>query len=184
MDKEISTIVSRANAFQVVSDEQMEKATNVISWCRAKLKKVEERRKFFTGPLNDHIKSINAFFRQWTGPLEEAEQIVDRKVRAYREELRKKAEAEQRAAEQAARKKAEKKGIDPDAVVVEEAPAPAKRTDFGTFKQVADFEVQDLNQIPRSYLMADEKKIRQAVKEGIREIPGVRIFMREDFTRR
>jgi hypothetical protein len=38
------------------------------------------------------------------------------------------------------------------------------------------FEIQDVNLIPRNYLVPDEKAIRQAVKGGMREIPGIRIF--------
>ena len=33
--------------------------------------------------------------------------------------------------------------------------------------------------IPREYLVLDPVKIRQAIKEGIREIKGVKIFQKE-----
>jgi hypothetical protein len=40
-----------------------------------------------------------------------------------------------------------------------------------------DFEVQDASQVPREYLMVDEKALRFAVVgRGLRQIPGVRIF--------
>lgn len=38
------------------------------------------------------------------------------------------------------------------------------------------FEVVDYDQVPREYLMVDEKAIRQAIRDGNREIAGVRIF--------
>lgn len=44
------------------------------------------------------------------------------------------------------------------------------------------FEILDENLVPRPYLMVDEKGLRRAIKEGIREIPGVRIF-RSDIVR-
>lgn len=43
-------------------------------------------------------------------------------------------------------------------------------------KKVWTFTVTDRLQVPREYLAVDEKKIREAVRAGIREIPGVEIF--------
>ena len=52
------------------------------------------------------------------------------------------------------------------------------RTDSGTSYQrkVWTFEIVDLLDLPRAFLMVDEKGIRDAVRMGTREIPGVRIF--------
>lgn len=38
------------------------------------------------------------------------------------------------------------------------------------------FEIVDFDKVPREFLMVDEKAIRQAIREGTREIAGVRIF--------
>lgn len=46
------------------------------------------------------------------------------------------------------------------------------------------FEVQDINQIPREYTQVDEKKIREAIAAGERNIPGVRIYQDESITLR
>jgi hypothetical protein len=43
-------------------------------------------------------------------------------------------------------------------------------------RKVWRFEIQDAGLVPREYLTVDEKKIRAAVREGAREIPGVRIY--------
>ncbi len=37
-------------------------------------------------------------------------------------------------------------------------------------------ELTNRDEIPREYLMVDEEKIKLAIKRGVREIPGVRIF--------
>jgi hypothetical protein len=52
------------------------------------------------------------------------------------------------------------------------------RTEAGSSHQrkVWSFEVVDVNQVPRDYLAVNEQSIRDAVKMGIREIPGIRIF--------
>ena len=41
------------------------------------------------------------------------------------------------------------------------------------------FEVENTDALPRSYMIPDEKKIREAVRLGIREIAGVKIFQKE-----
>jgi hypothetical protein len=46
------------------------------------------------------------------------------------------------------------------------------------------FDVQDAAMIPREYLQVDEKKIREAVAAGTRNIPGVRIYQDESITLR
>lgn len=43
-------------------------------------------------------------------------------------------------------------------------------------KKVWTFAVKDESQVPREYLSVDEKKIRDAVRAGVREIPGVDVF--------
>ena len=43
-------------------------------------------------------------------------------------------------------------------------------------------EVTDATKVPSEYLMVDEKKIREAIATGVREIPGVRIFQADGLT--
>lgn len=70
-----------------------------------------------------------------------------------------------------ARKAAERKA--------NERPNLAVKTESGSQSFATkrwDFEVMDPAQLPRQYLKVDEQAIRQAVRDGKREIPGVRIF--------
>lgn len=63
------------------------------------------------------------------------------------------------------------------APVIPEIPKTV-RTESGSAHQrmTWEFEIEDKSMVPPEYLMVDEKAIRQAVKAGIRQIPGVRIF--------
>lgn len=63
------------------------------------------------------------------------------------------------------------------APVVQEAPK-VTRTEAGSASQrkVWTFEIEHPEAVPREYLTVDEKKIRDAVRMGVREIAGVRIF--------
>lgn len=59
-----------------------------------------------------------------------------------------------------------------------EPPKKTTRTASGakvTFAERWDFEIVDVGKIPRDYLIPDERTIRNAVSQGVREIPGVNI---------
>jgi len=43
-------------------------------------------------------------------------------------------------------------------------------------RKVWKFEIENEKQIPKAYLTVDEVKIRKAIKGGVREIPGIRIY--------
>lgn len=44
-----------------------------------------------------------------------------------------------------------------------------------------EFEVQDINKLPREYLTPDESMIKKSIKDGIRNIPGVLVIRKESF---
>ncbi|HAI82211.1 MAG TPA: hypothetical protein DCL43_00975 [Chitinophagaceae bacterium] len=46
------------------------------------------------------------------------------------------------------------------------------------------FQVENINEVPREYMMVDEAKIRKAVQDGVRSIPGVRIYEDKSITLR
>jgi hypothetical protein len=68
-----------------------------------------------------------------------------------------------------------------EAPVIPKASGPV-RTAAGTAstKKVWKFEITDAQSVPREYLAVDEKAIREAVKAGVRSIPGVNIFETND----
>lgn len=45
-------------------------------------------------------------------------------------------------------------------------------------------EVTDASQVPAEYLMVDDAKVKAAIKEGVRLIPGIRIYQDESLTLR
>jgi len=116
---------------------------------------------------------------------------AEEKNRLAREEAARKAEEEAKARQaseaeiEAARKKAEeeakKNEIQAPTVLAPTIPvAETKvRTDEGTLaftKKPWTFEILDPAQVPREYCSPDPKKIREAVRMGVREMAGVRIY--------
>jgi hypothetical protein len=137
-------------------------------------------------------------------PLNEAESTYSRMMSAYRIELQRKAEEErlrsQREAEEKVRKereallaKAEKQldiGNDEKAAeLIEKSeqviPIPTFDISYEppkvaglNFKSNWTFEVIDINQVPREYMMVDEKKIGAVVKAMKKDtnIPGIKVY--------
>ncbi len=63
-----------------------------------------------------------------------------------------------------------------------EVAKPTVKTTGGSFtvKKVWTGEVADESKVPREYMAVDQKKINAAVKAGVRDIPGVRIFEKSE----
>ena len=189
-----SGVVQAAEGVTVSSEKGMEEATDILSWVSKAKKQVEDKRKFLVKPLNDHVKAINEMFKGYMAPLEQADAMLRKKVIIYRQEqerirreeedrLRKEAEAERKRME----KQAKKEGVappPPPPPVAPSMPEQAKTTYSGmgsvSTKMVWDFEIVDENKVPRNFMIANEKAIRAAVKAGVRNIPGVKVFQKEE----
>ncbi len=165
----------------------------------ALVKEIERRRKSMVEEPNQYVKSINNLAKVYQEKLNPGITSLKGKLSAYayekRIEAQRKAEAEAKARAElqakidaeTARLNAEAKSRDENAKPIEapkiEAPLTAEppkttRTEVGKATQVTTwaFNVVDPAKVPAEYLVVDEKRIRQAVKDGIRQIPGVEIF--------
>lgn len=189
---EATTIERAAVALIIKDDDSMKEASNMLGIIASAKKNLEKHRKFFVQPLNDQVKRINLWFKGRMEPLEKADGTIRSKVLVFRQEqerrrreeeerLRKLAQKEQKRLEKQAIKKGEPA---PPPIPVPIIPEQSKSVhgDFGTVsaKKVWDFEVLDEMKIPREFLMVNEKAVRAAVKAGVRNIPGVRVFQREE----
>lgn len=149
---------------------------------------IERLRKELVQDHNDFVKSVNGLAKSFTERLGGVQQSVRGKLGAYasRQEL------ERRKAEEAARKAqaevqakldAEAKAANVEPVQIAEPvvvkPQTMVRSANGgsaTQRKVWKFEVVDPQAVPREYLLVNESLVRQHVANGVREIPGVRIY--------
>ncbi|HDK16971.1 MAG TPA: hypothetical protein ENG75_03395 [Nitrospirae bacterium] len=123
----------------------------------------------------------------------EEQRIADEKARKAREEAAKleaagRAEEAAKAAEEAAaaEKAAAEHAEQADAILEESIDAGEKtpdkqiaRGDYGSTSSVRktwQHKVVDPDLVPRKYMMVDESAVKAAVKNGVREIPGISIF--------
>lgn len=191
------TVQQDIQSIIVSNDEQMDAASEILSKVKARINRVEEKRKEYVQPLNVQVRKINADFKEVLEPYKIMEEVVKGRIGAYvteqrkiqeqkereererqREEARKLAEKEkisaQKAAAQLRKVREEKEALMPK----EEAPKTSVKTETAKVvtKVVMKFEVTDSSKVPDEFKVVDEKLIRKAVNAGAKRIAGVRIY--------
>lgn len=175
--------VAQASLLKIVTQSDAIEAGRALVNLKGVLAAVEAKRSSFVKPLNDTVKRINAMFKPTIMKLEAADTVIRTKVMGYRVE----AEALAAHARGQLMEKAEEAQAAGDnetalahAVEASEVTTMAKTTilEEGSFqmKKSWTFEVTDFGSVPHEYFTLDEKKIRAAVRSGVRDIAGVRIF--------
>jgi hypothetical protein len=141
-------------------------------------KRGDEMRRFFTDPLNEQTKRINALFKPSLDLLAGAETEIRHKLIAYQAEVAKKADAAK--AKVMEKVEAGTMKIETAVKKIESVKEPEKtvRTEEGTitYKEVKKVIIEDASKLPREYLVPDEVKIRKVALAGV-EIPGVKVVV-------
>jgi hypothetical protein len=140
---------------------------------------LDSKRQFFSKPLYDQMRRVNAYFDQYLKPIEEADKILRQKIVQYR--ALKWEEFKQQEKEIYERIKNELGSADLPPVVVTPTLAKNEVVSGGevSFRVVKKWMIEDETKLPREYLKPDEKKIAEAVKKG-ENIPGVKIYTEEE----
>ena len=192
----VSTLRALAKAMDVASDQDMVDATSLLARIKEALTRAEVARKVLVGPLNAHVKMINGQFTAVTAPLAESERVVKQKMGVYIEaqERARREEAQRRFREE--QERALDQIVDLDAAGEEVAAEVAlsfaaaataaeperiepTRTESGealSVRKIWAFEVVDFRALSDEYKSANDLMIRSAIRSGVREIPGLRIF--------
>jgi hypothetical protein len=115
-------------------------------------------------------------------PVLEARRVVERQMSDYLDEIERQRKKEMKLAEQAAKREARKEKIDASLVPVEEPRTEVPKTEGISQLKYWDFEIVNPAKIHKSFLVPDEKKIRQVVKtmgpEAVKRIGGIRVFQK------
>ena len=175
-EKQVSPLVAQAGKYIVESVEDVDKSSEFLKKVRDTEREIEAKRLEFTKPLNQSLRAINATFKQLKEPLVEARQVLTEKILSW-----KKAETAKLEKEEARRRKIQeshvKRGHTVEAPVVLDRPEKTigntRTTKFWTFG------VQDLGKVPTQYLSINSVAVREAIRNGVREISGIRIYQDE-----
>lgn len=181
-----------AAAFVVTDEATAREATDRAGAVLAFVKRFEDRRK-------EIIKDADSFVRRTNQVCKPKRDRLDAVARRYKDTLSEYKYQEELRRRETIRKQEEERiklqaALDAEAArlnvekVVVAAPVAVPRTagpvraESATSSTVMvwDFEVVDAAAVPRPYLAVDPAAIRSAIKGGIREIDGVKIFERAE----
>jgi hypothetical protein len=141
----------------VVSDERSARLALEMALQSRKIKNQAEcSRKQIIGPNMDFTKAVNTLAKDLAYKLQQIEDRLIDKISEWRE------------------KEKENPFFNLDKIIVEDGSLQTK--------DVWEYEVYSETALPREYLMIDEKAIEADIKNGIRQINGVKIFKREEIS--
>lgn len=204
--EEVQLTVPHLEGLAITSRELATKVHNGLSECKRIVTHIDMVRRAQVDPLNAQVKTINDAWRPLTDALAAVEKVCKRKLLAFNQAeaervAREQAEARRRQEEAAkkeqealAKAQAAKSSTARDAALAKAATAgqelaqariaepmdapTAFRTEHGTTttRYRWAFRIEAPDEIPHRYLMPDEKAIRRAIADGVRQITGVQIF--------
>jgi hypothetical protein len=155
--------------FEVTTQEEIDFAGTLLVDVKTRWKRLEERRKEITAPMNEALRSANDLFRPALAALADAEGLLKKKIADAQMEIQRKNREAMEAAQRALTA-----GDVRGAAEAAQALVPTMLAPTGvTVREVWEFRVVDAALVPRAYMKVDEAAIRAAVAAGVREIPGV-----------
>jgi len=183
--------VQMAEALVVNDQQSLETAITAAKDIKTLVKALEEKQKAITGGIWALKSGIDGFVKRFKTLGNQALRQYTSKAGTYQAKIE--AEAREREAKAKAEadklqleidKRARSEGFAPPQVQhVEEKRDTVTRTESGAsahLRKTWTFEVEDLSMVSIEYLMIDTVKVNAAIKAGLRGLPGLRIFQKED----
>ena len=183
---QVSEMVESAKAHTVTDMATNETAVAMAGQAKAITARIEKLRKSIVDAPNQFVKSVNNFAKQYTGKLADIESNLKTKINRYQvEQQRARIEAQRRADEEAKKlqemvnQESKAAGLEPVVVAAPVIPAAVvTRTDNGSasLRKVWAWKLVNFNMVPDELKTINDKAVNQAVKSGVRNIPGIEIY--------
>jgi hypothetical protein len=193
----IAELTQQCNNIVIVDTESLQIATSLAKNGKRIEDLIENKRKEITAPIldekkqiDDHAKSLIADLNKSVSTVrtqilnyekkqrqiaEEARLALLEKQRLLEEELRNSVVNESE--EDLSAKSQQLSAMKEKSAELMQAPASKTGT---TISKIWTFDIIDENLVPVQYMSIDEKKIKEAIRKDVREIPGVKIYQKEN----
>ena len=186
-EAKINTMLEEAKKFKVVDEKTNQEAVEKGIQSNKLLKAIEKIKLNLTQDARDYTSTVNNFAKVFSPKLNEIVRVYKSEIGAYSDRVEMERREAERKAQEAAKKlqdeinkEAKEKKIEPVqfATPVLTTKAQPTRTAAGSSSTRKDWkwEVTDIAEVPREYLMIDAVKINKAVKAGLRNVKGLKIF--------
>lgn len=198
--------IDEINAMPVLNRADFEKTSAWLKLVATTEKNVKALEKEKCAPHKEEINQIKAVFAKPLELLAQAQEIARKKLNTFlvaerqvEEENERKAQLErQKQAEKELRKldrkeKTADKYDDATATALRESIADQRQEimkkasakveinqsgENASVRMVWAFDVVDLAQVPAEFIVVNEKSVREAIKNGVREIAGLKIYQK------
>ena len=212
MQIESYRIDEQAKLILITDAVSYDSAVRFLKEVNTKLKDFKSQREKYIKPMKDSIKAIDEKLKEPIKLLEDIDTTLREKLNSYLSEVRKREEErlilERKKAEEDAIREIDKleqtkaQAGEYDEVTqkaiqrtIENKQSKAIEatvlndkinlsTNSASVSMVWDFEVTDKSSLPLEYLKIDEVAIRNAVRNGERNIPGVKIYQKPQLSLR
>lgn len=198
--KEVDHLTRQVATYKIIDDATRAGATNLLAVVKSKYKEIEAKRVGIVKPIKDSVKLIEAEFNILLKPLETLESTIkaeirrdylDREAEANRARIKAEAEEAKKLASkrlqdklnsdnQIERELAEAKVQQIKEETIAKAPEASRATSTGagtaSVRKIWKYEVIDFSKVPDGFKTIDSGAITGAIREGMREIDGLRIF--------
>lgn len=176
IEDESSLLLKQADSYIIQSTQDVDLASEFLRKLKDAENMIETKRLEFTAPINKSLKAINETFKKLSKPLVDARQRLTEKILTWR-----RVENDRLAKEEERRRKIqdahERLGHEVKAPIILER--PEAKIGNTQIRKIWTWQVTDWEKVPNGYKELNMTAINQAVRDGIREIPGLRIYQKE-----
>ncbi len=159
---DLSPLISRATNHEIINEESASQALSMSLQARKIRKQLDETRLAIVRPHLDFQRAVNKIVKEYETVLEKIENDLKTKLDEYLQNSSSSNNAEFIAKSRE--------------ILVEDGKLAKVK------KWVWELENEQL--VPREYLSLDEKKIESAIKNGVRNISGIKVFEKEEISMR
>jgi len=160
----LAPLIEQAEGYQIIDEESAKQALSMSLQARKLRKALDESRSQIIRPHLDFQRAVNKIVKDYETKLQDIETSLSGKINNWLV-IRNETSDENEVAP-----------IEIKSMEVEDGCLSVKKTWV--------WELENTDQVPRQFLCLDEKKIDEAVKQGIRKIPGIQIYEKESMTMR
>jgi len=196
--EQIVLLTAKCKNVIINNPEGLESAKKLAKTAKKVETLIEDKRKEITAPILTEKKRIDDFAKSLTVELNSAIASLRNQILSFEKKLEAERIAEQKRLEEEQRKLEESlnksviSGIDTEELQQEsqrllelrEQANEIGSNQSSAVRKVWSFEVIDEKLVPIEYLSINERKIKEAITAGIRDINGIKIFQKEQLVLR
>lgn len=173
INEKLPSLQSKVEALEVKDEPSSKLMTDYCGFMKDAIDKVEAKRKFYVGPLNEAAKRLNNDAKAITAPLTELLRIGKDKIMAYfnmaREKEKKEAEEKQKRLDEMSKSN----GLPSVKVEVEEKHQVKSAIGAMHVSKRWIFEVLDFSKVPDDLKLINEVKINNLIRANAVTIKGI-----------